>query len=68
MEGGVSGFPRMMVVNSQNYVKWKIKMEDILIVKDLYKPIERAEISSFEQKGGGHHQTVRQCKCLLARG
>ena len=44
MEGGVSGFPGMIVLNSQNYADWKIKMEDLLIVKDLYEPIDRAEI------------------------
>ena len=41
MEGDVSGFLRMMVLN---YVDWKFKMEDLLIVKDLYEPIDRAEI------------------------
>ena len=44
MEGGVSGFPGMIVLNSQNYVDWKIKMEDLLIVKDLYEPIDKVEI------------------------
>ena len=44
MEGGVSGFPRMIVLNSQNYSDWKIKMEDLLIVKDLYEPIENKDI------------------------
>ena len=44
MEGGGSGLPGMMILNSQNYVDWKIKMEDLLIVKDLYEPINRAEI------------------------
>ena len=44
MEGGGSGFPGMMVLNSHNYADWKIKMEDLLIVKDLYEPIDRAEI------------------------
>ena len=41
MEGGLSGFPRMMVLNSHNYLDSKIKMEDLLIVKDLYEPVER---------------------------
>ena len=44
MEGGVSGFPGMIVLNSQNYADWKIMMEDLLIVTDLYEPIDRAEI------------------------
>ena len=44
MEGGVSGFPGMMVPNSQNYAEWKIKMEDFLIVRDLYEPIDREQI------------------------
>ena len=40
MEGGVSGFPGMMVLNSHNYASWKIKMEDLLIIKDLYELVE----------------------------
>ena len=44
MEGGVSGFPGMIVLNSQNYADWKIKMEDLLIVKDLYEPIEQRSV------------------------
>ena len=40
MEGGVSCFLGMMVMNSQNYVDWKIKMEDLLIIKDLYELVE----------------------------
>ena len=40
MEGGVSGFLGMIVLNSHNYANWKIKMEDLLIVKDLYEPID----------------------------
>ena len=44
MEGGVSGFPGMMVLNSHNYAYWKIKMEDLLMVKDLYEPVEREQI------------------------
>ena len=44
MEGGVSGFPGMIVLNSQNYSDWKIKMEDLLIVKDLYEPIEKNDM------------------------
>ena len=44
MEGGRSGLPGMMVLNSHNYADWEIKMEDLLIVRDLYEPIDRAEI------------------------
>ena len=44
MEGSMSGFPGMMVLNSHNYAGWKIKMEDLLIVKDLYEPIDREVI------------------------
>ena len=44
MEGSVTGFPRMIVLNSHNYSDWKIKMEDLLIVKDLYEPIEKEDI------------------------
>ena len=43
MEGGVIGFPGI-VLNSHNYTDWKIKMEDLMIVKDLYEPIDRSEI------------------------
>ena len=46
MEGNVNGFPGMIVLNSQNYSDWKIKMEDFLIVKDLYEPIEKEDIPS----------------------
>ena len=31
----------MIVLNSHNYYDWKIKMEDLLIVRDLFEPIER---------------------------
>ena len=44
MEGSVSGFPGMIVLNSHNYSDWKIKMEDLLIVKDLHEPIDREVI------------------------
>ena len=44
MEGNVSGFPVMIVLNSQNYSNRKIKMEDLPIVKDLYEPIEKEDI------------------------
>ena len=36
MEGGVSGFLGMIVLNSHNYLDWKIKMEDLLIVKECW--------------------------------
>ena len=67
MEGGVSGFPRMMVLNTHNYVDWKIKMEDLLIVIDLYKPVDRENIPArvlesewnlLNRKGVA---TIRQC-------
>ena len=44
MEEGVSGFPSIIVLNSHNYFDWKMKMEELLIVKDLYEPIDREEI------------------------
>ena len=44
LEGGVSGFLGMMILKSHNYVDWKIKMEDLLIIKDLYEPIDREQI------------------------
>ena len=44
MEVSMSGFPRMIVLNSHNYANWKIKMEDLLIVKDLYELIDRKDI------------------------
>ena len=44
MEGSVSGFLRTLVMNSHNYSYWNINMEDPLIVKDLYEPIDRREI------------------------
>ena len=34
----------MIVLNSHNYSERKIKMEDLLIVRDLHKPIDRKEI------------------------
>ena len=43
MEGNVSGFSGMIVLNSQNFSDCKIKMEDLLIVKDLYEPIEKKD-------------------------
>ena len=44
MEGGVSSFPSVIVLNSHNYANWKIKMEDLPMVKDLYEPINKEEI------------------------
>ena len=44
MEGSVSGFLGMIVLNSHNYSVWKIKMENLLIVTDLYEPIDRKDI------------------------
>ena len=44
MEGGVRGFPSMIVLNSQNYADLKIKIEDHLIVKDLYEPVDKVDI------------------------
>ena len=34
----------MIVLNSHNYSDWKIKMENLLIVTDLYEPIDRKDI------------------------
>ena len=34
----------MMVLNSPNYSDWKIKMKDLLIVRDLYEPMDRKEL------------------------
>mgnify|MGYP000674524206 CR=1 FL=1 len=44
----MSGFLGMMILKSHNYVDWKIKMEDLLIIKDLYEPIDREQIPSGE--------------------
>ena len=44
MEGSVSGFSRMIVLNSHNYADWKSKMEDLLIVRDLYEAMDRKDI------------------------
>ena len=44
MEGGVNGFLGLMVLNSHIYADFKIKTEDLLIVKDLYELIEREQI------------------------
>ena len=67
MEADVSGFLSMIVLNSQNYVDWKIKMEDLLIVKELYEPINRAEIpmglleSDWKLLNRKVVATIRQC-------
>ena len=67
MEGGVNGFPGMMVLNSHNYADWKIKMDDILIVKDLYDPIDKEEIptgviaSEWKLLNKKAMATTRQC-------
>ena len=37
-------FQGMIVLNSSNYSDWKIKMEDLLFVKDLYEPVMKKEI------------------------
>ena len=44
MDGKSNSFKGMIVLNSNNYSDWKIKMEDLLIVRDLYEPIDRREI------------------------
>ena len=36
----------MIVLNSNNYLDWKIKMEGLLIVKDPYELIDRKEIAT----------------------
>ena len=57
----------MIVLNSQNYANWKIKMEDLLIVKDLYEPIDRAEIptgvleSEWKLLNRKAVATIKQC-------
>ena len=67
MEGGVRGFPGMIVLKSHNYSDWKIKMEDLSIVKDLYQPIDRSEIPmgvlEFEWKLLNRKMvaTIRKC-------
>ena len=40
----MSGFLEMMVLNSHNYADWKIKMEELLIIKDLYEPVDKEQI------------------------
>ena len=67
MEGGVSEFPGMMVLNSHNYSHKKIKMDDLLIVKDLYEPIDIQEIptgvleSEWKLLNRKVVATIRQC-------
>ena len=67
MEGGVSGFQGMMVLNSHNHADWNIKMEDLLIVKDLYEPIEREQTltgvleSEWKLLNRKVVATIRQC-------
>ena len=57
----------MMVLNSHNYADWKIKMENILIVKDLYEPIDREEMptgvleSEWKLLNMKVVATIRQC-------
>ena len=67
MEGGVRNSRGMIVLNSQNYADWNIKMEDLLIMKDLYELIDRAQILTgvleFEWKLLNRKAvaTIRQC-------
>ena len=56
MEGGVSGFPGMIVLNSHNFSNQKIKIEDLLIVKDLYESIDRSEMQQCVDVA-----TIKQC-------
>ena len=57
----------MIVPNSHNYANWKIKMEDHLIVKDLYEPIDREQIptgvleSEWKLLNKKAVATIRQC-------
>ena len=60
MKGGVSGFLGMIVLNSQNYADWKIKTENLLIVKDLYEPINRVDIPRGYCSRNGNFSTGRQ--------
>ena len=67
MEGGVSFFLGMIVLNSHNYTDWKIKMEDFLIVKDLYELIDRENIPTWVLESEWNLlnrktvATIRQC-------
>ena len=40
------GMPGMVSLNATYYTTWKIRMEDIVYVKDLYEPILREMIPS----------------------
>ena len=40
----MNGFLGMIVLDSHNYYDWKIKMKDLLIVRDWYEPIYRKEV------------------------
>ena len=44
MDGKNNSFQGLIVLNSKNYSDWKITMEDFIIGRDLYKPIDRSEI------------------------
>ena len=54
-------------MNSHNNSSWKIKMEDLLIVKDLYEPIDRETIptgvleSEWNLLNRNVVATIRQC-------
>ena len=67
MEGGLSSFLGMIVLNLDNFANWKIKMEDLLIVKDLYEPIHKSEIptgvleSKWKLLNMKAVATIRQC-------
>ena len=67
MEGNVSSFLGMIVLNSQNYSDWKIKMEDLLIVKYLHEPIENEDMprgvieSQWKTLNRNAVATIRQC-------
>ena len=45
---GKSSFSGFLVLDSHNYSDRKIKMENLLIVTDLYEPIDRKEIAMEE--------------------
>ena len=67
----------MMVMNSHNYVDWKIIMEDLLIVKDLYEAVDREQLptrvleSEWKLLNRKAMATIRQfieCQSPLACG
>ena len=74
MEGGVSGFLAMIVLNSQNYADQKIKMEVLLIVKVLYELVGRGEIpwgvleSEWKLLNRKVVATMLRCECSSTRG